>query len=260
MAYKYNNMITEDNEKIWDIGEPDEWEDAQISEIIYDNENIIIEQDDLINEIESAEKTIKVDFVQEDNDDEILSLTEYVNPESNNNLSVVAEYNDINVINIDKSSKKTAQELVKKITKFIIEFDDVELTDTHKKYLNDVGALEISTLQDLLNITEYNKMMIQNIILRINSVQAEDFAMIQSYTSLVNNHMRLMKDLQTKYKAIPGVIKRMKAEILCNQELGKDENDYKKLEQEIENTVEISSNKDMIRQLRMKREEELNKK
>lgn len=71
--------------------------------------------------------------------------------------------------------------------------------------------------------------------------------------------MRLMKDLQIKYKAIPGVIKRMKAEILCNQELGKDENDYKRLEQEVEQNIEISSNKDMIRELRRKREEELNK-
>lgn len=55
--------------------------------------------------------------------------------------------------------------------------------------------------------------------------------------------MCLMKDLQIKYKAIPGVIKRMKAEILCNQELGKDENDYKRLEQEVEQNIEISSNK-----------------
>ena len=66
-------------------------------------------------------------------------------------------------------------------------------------------------------------------------------------------------ELQIKYKAIPGVIKRMKAEILCNQELGKDENDYKRLEQEVEQNIEISSNKDMIRELRRKREEELNK-
>ena len=129
----------------------------------------------------------------------------------------------------------------------------------NQKYLKNVGDLELTTLKDLLTITEYNKQMINNIVFRINSVQAEDYAMIQSYTSLVNNHMRLMKDLQIKYKAIPGVIKRMKAEILCNQELGKDENDYKRLEQEVEQNIEISSNKDMIRELRRKREEELNK-
>lgn len=254
-------MITNDNgNTAWDIGDAEEWQDAEIEEIIEDNENMIFEQDDLIDQIESATESIKVDFVQEDVEEEILHLSEYVSTESNNSLSVVAEYTDINVVNIDNKSKKTAQDLVRKITKFIIEFDDVELNENHKKYLNEVGSLEISTLQDLLTITQYNKQMIDNIVLRINSVQAEDFAMIQSYTSLVNNHMRLMKDLQAKYKAIPSIIKRMKAEILCNQELGKDENNYKRLEQEIENTVEISSNKDMIRQLRMKREEELNKK
>lgn len=254
-------MITNDNEHIWDISDSEEWEDAEIDEIIEDNINVIFEQDDLIDQIESATESIKVDFVQEDYDsDEILSLTEYVNPESNNSLSVIAEYNDINVVNIDKKSKKTAQDLVRKITKFIIEFDDVELTKEHESYISDVGSLEISSLQDILTITEYNKQMINNIVLRINSVQAEDYAMIQSYTSLVNNQMRLMKDLQSKYKAIPSVIKRMKAEILCNQELGKDENDYKRLEQEIEQTTEIASNKDMIKRLRAQREDELNKK
>lgn len=251
-------MITEDNkEHIWDIGDSVEYE--EIDDVINEGEQYILNQEDLINKISESSKPITVDFVQEDTEDEILSLTEYVNPESNNSIAVVAEYKDIDVTNVDKKSKKTAQELVRKITKFIIEFNDVELSATHKAYLEEVGSLEISTLHDLLTITHYNKQMIDNIVLRINSVQAEDYAMIQSYTGLVNNHMRLMKDLQTKYKAIPGVIKRMKAEILCNQELGKDENDYKKLQTEIENTVEIASNKDMIKELRAKREAELNK-
>ena len=93
-------MITNDNEHIWDISDSEEWEDAEIDEIIEDNINVIFEQDDLIDQIESATESIKVDFVQEDYDsDEILSLTEYVNPESNNSLSVIAEYNDINVKN-----------------------------------------------------------------------------------------------------------------------------------------------------------------
>ena len=243
----------------WDIGDSEEWiEDVEIENVIDSNEEQILNQQDLIEQIENSSESIKVDFFQED-DGEILSLTEYVNPESNNSLSVIAEYNNIDVINIDKKSQKTAQELVRKITNFIVNFDDVELTEEHQKYLKNVGDLELTTLKDLLTITEYNKQMINNIVFRINSVQAEDYAMIQSYTSLVNNHMRLMKDLQIKYKSIPGVIKRMKAEILCNQELGKDENDYKRLEQEVEQNIEISSNKDMIRELRRKREEELNK-
>ena len=62
--------------------------------------------DDLIEQIENSSESIKVDFFQED-DGEILSLTEYVNPESNNSLSVIAEYNNIDVINIDKKSQKS---------------------------------------------------------------------------------------------------------------------------------------------------------
>lgn len=252
-------MITDDNDKIFDIsGNNEEWN--ELEEIISDNENTILNQDDLIEQIETSSESIKVSYVQEDFDEgEILSLTEYVNPESNNSLSVIAEYTDINVVNIDKKSKKTAQELVRKIVKFITDLDDVELTPAHKEYITEVGGLEISTLQDLLMITEYNKQMINNIVLRINSVQAEDFAMIQSFNLLVNNHMKLMKDLKTKYQSIPAVLKRMKAEVLCNQELGKDENNYKKLQEEIEQTTEIASNKDMIKNLRAKREEENSK-
>lgn len=249
-------MITEDNENIFDIsGNNDEWE--EVEDIISEGETLILDNDDLIEQIENSSESIKVDYVQEDFDDgEILSLTEYVNPESNNNLSVIAEYTEINVVNIDKKSKKTAQDLVRKIVKFISDLDDVDLTPAHKEYIAEVGSLEITTLQDLLMITEYNKQMINNIVLRINSVQAEDFAMIQSFNLLVNNHMKLMKDLKTKYQSIPAVIKRMKAEVLCNQELGKDENNYKKLQEEIEQTTEIASNKDMIKNLRAKREEE----
>ena len=239
-------MITENNNK-------EDWEDANFEEIIEKN-NI----NNLLNDIENSSESIKVDFKQEDVDDEILSLTEYVNPESNNNISVISEYNDISVININNSSKKIASDLVKKITNFIISFDDVELNKEHKNYLKEVGNLEIATLEDLLTITNYNKQMIDNIVLRINSVQAEDYAMIQSFTSLVNNHMKLMKDLQSKYKAIPSVIKRMKAEIMCNQELGKDETDYKKLQEEVEQTTEIASNKELLKRLREKREKELN--
>ena len=149
----------------WDIGDSEEWiEDVEIENVIDSNEEQILNQQDLIEQIENSSESIKVDFFQED-DGEILSLTEYVNPESNNSLSVIAEYNNIDVINIDKKSQKTAQELVRKITNFIVNFDDVELTEEHQKYLKNVGDLELTTLKDLLTITEYNKQMINNKII-----------------------------------------------------------------------------------------------
>ena len=66
--------------------------------------------------------------------------------------------------------------------------------------------------------------MINNIVRRVNSVQAEDFAMIATYNSLLNQHLKLMKELQNTYKAIPGVLKKMKTEVICNQELLDGEN------------------------------------
>ena len=91
----------------WDIGDSEEWiEDVEIENVIDSNEEQILNQQDLIEQIENSSESIKVDFFQED-DGEILSLTEYVNPESNNSLSVIAEYNNIDVINIDKKSQKT---------------------------------------------------------------------------------------------------------------------------------------------------------
>lgn len=193
----------------------------------------------------------EIDFVDEDTG-EILQLSEYVEPSANNNLLVVAEYENIDVVNIDKKTKKIAQDLTNKIVKFITDFDDVVLTEEHRKYIAEVGKLELSSLQDLLMLTEYNKGIIANMVHRINSVQAEDYAMIASYNQLINNQIKLNKELSTKYKSIPAVIKRMKAEVLCNQELGKDENDYVKLQEEMNSMPEIVSNKDLIRKLREK--------
>jgi hypothetical protein len=61
--------------------------------------------------------------------------------------------------------------------------------------------------------------MLNNIIARVNSVQAEDYAMIATYNSLLNQHLKLLKELQNAYKSIPSIIKKMKAEVFCNQEL-----------------------------------------
>ena len=62
--------------------------------------------------------------------------------------------------------------------------------------------------------------MLDNIVRRVNAVQAEDYAMIQTYNNLVTQHLKLIKELQSSYKSIPGVLKKMRTEVLCNQELG----------------------------------------
>ena len=179
------------------------------------------EVDDVLNENE--------DFLEEqidnENYDEVLALTEYdgggLLSESN---AVVAEYDNIDIIKIELRHKNEAKSFVQKITKFVTNFNDADLTDEHIKYLKQVGAFQLEHLSDLLSLVTINKQMINNIVRRVNSVQAEDFAMIATYTSLLNQHLKLMKELQNTYKAIPGVLKKMKTEVICNQELLDGEN------------------------------------
>ena len=96
--------------------------------------------------------------------------------------------------------------------------------------------------------------MIDNIIRRINAAQGDDYAMIQSYSSLVTQQMRLQKDLHQRYKSIPMVMKKMRIEVLCNQELGEDQTKADQLNAEINNLPSLNSTKDKIRLLREKHE------
>lgn len=179
------------------------------------------EVDDVLNENED----FLGEQVDNENYDEVLALTEYdgggLLTESN---AVVAEYDNIDIIKIELRHKNEAKSFVQKITKFVTNFNDADLTDEHIKYLKQVGAFQLEHLSDLLSLVTINKQMINNIVRRVNSVQAEDFAMIATYNSLLNQHLKLMKELQNTYKAIPGVLKKMKTEVICNQELLDGEN------------------------------------
>jgi hypothetical protein len=145
------------------------------------------EVDDVLNENE--------DFLEEqidnENYDEVLALTEYdgggLLSESN---AVVAEYDNIDIIKIELRHKNEAKSFVQKITKFVTNFNDADLTDEHIKYLKQVGAFQLEHLSDLLSLVTINKQMINNIVRRVNSVQAEDFAMIATYNSLLNQHLK----------------------------------------------------------------------
>lgn len=182
------------------------------------------EIDDTINESESI-LAESIDNYEDTNYDEVLTLTEYDGGlGGNNNLVVVAEYDNIDIVNIEKRHKLEAKSFVQKVTKFITQFNDVELTTEHEKYLKEVGNFELESLVELMTFISINKQMINNIVRRVNSVQAEDYAMIATYNSLLNQHLKLMKELQNRYKQLPGLIKKMKAEVICNQELIGQEN------------------------------------
>ncbi len=188
-----------------------------------DSEEIEIVDTEEFDEIDEEEIITDESVIENENFDEVLQLTEYNDSlvHANNDSEYnIAEYKPIETVNISNKHKKFATAFVKKITGFVLEFNDVVLTEKHKKYLTDVGKLQIQHLEDLLSLTDMNKQMISNIVARVNATQAEDYVIINSYNNLINQHLKLIKELQNSYKSIPTIIKKMKTEILCNQELG----------------------------------------
>lgn len=192
-------------------------------------DNFNISDEDIISE-ENMEIVEQEDDNILDTEDysEVLELTEYNNSliHSNNDKEFsIAQYDNIQPVEISQKHKTFAKGFVSKITKFILDFNDVELTEEHKKYIKNVGNLQVQHLEDLLTLVDMNKQMITNIVHRVNATQAEDYVIINSYNNLLNQHLKLIKELQNTYKSIPTVLKKMKTDILCNQELGQSMDD-----------------------------------
>lgn len=152
---------------------------------------------------------------------DVIQLTEYEgNPSSNRQTSmVVAEYNPVQSLAIASKYEEKAKNLVNKIKNFIITYGGLEAQEDVVTYLTQVAELEISGLADMMQLCAINKMMIDNVVNRINATMAEDYAAIQTYNTLVTQHMKLMKELQSRYRSIPQVMKRMKVDVETEQEL-----------------------------------------
>lgn len=161
---------------------------------------------------------------------EILQLTPFVpgakseigSTESGTGITLNAEYTNIAVVELQQQHQLKAKQLVDGIVKFIKGFKDVELTQQHKEYLDIIAEFQMTHLSHLLYIVDVNKQMLDNMVHRINMVQAEDYAMLNTYNNLANQHIKLMKELSNTYKNIPANIKKMRTEVMCNQELGSD--------------------------------------
>lgn len=173
---------------------------------------------------ESLEENIDNNLAKIPNDDyeEVINLTEYDSlPTKSNMLTSIAEYNNIDSVTINKKYELQARDFVNRITSFIISFNDVELSQDHEDYLKSVAELQISDLKDMLTLIEINRQLLTNIIERINSTQLEDYAIITNYNMMVNQHLKLMKELQHHYRNIPTVIKKMRADIMTDQIIDK---------------------------------------
>lgn len=204
------------------------------------------------------ESWYKPDFDESPKEDfgEVLQLTEFNGLPTQNDF-VVAEYNKIDTISIDNNTKKIAKKFVQKITKFVLEFNDIQLSDDHKDYIRQVGELQLSNLNDLLTLVEVNKQMITNIVARVNATQAEDYAIINSYNNLLNQHIKLIKEVATMYKAIPSVMKKMRADVLTNQEL-ENQTENKELITEEYGETQFNNSKQMLRTILAKKENQNN--
>jgi len=212
-------------------------------------------------ELNQAEKDFE-QMVDLPGDDEVLKLTEYDGGSMlpSNNF-IAAEYVDINIATVDKTHQKTATSFVNKITKFILDFKDTELTKDHKSYISDVASLQLSNLQDLLSLVTINRSMLDNIVRRVNAVQAEDYSMINAYNNLTNQHLKLLKELQNTYKGIPATLKKMRTEVLCNQELigeAKPEGGEEVVTAEF-GTTQFNNTKQLLKTLRQDNLDKLNK-
>jgi len=243
---------------------PEAWNQFESKEtntkVINTEENFYSEEND--DNIETVEGE---DIFEEKDQDfsEVLELTAYDSSEhslaNTNNNFVIAEYKDINTEDIGKKHQVDAQKFVTKITKFVLDFNDVVLTEEHKKYLVQVGKFQVQHLSDLLLLTDVNKLMLNNIIARVNATQAEDYAVINAYNNLANQHLKLIKELQNAYKSIPSTIKKMKAEIMCNQEIEENEVENELITKDI-NETQFNNGKQMLKNILEKRNEKLNKK
>lgn len=212
-------------------------------------------------EQENCEQTdFDIDETDTENYDDVLQLTEYSDGmlTTKDTYGVVAEYNEISIQQIDEKYKLQAKNFVGKITKFIIDFEDVELTDRHKRYLSEVGKLQMSNLQDMLVLVDMNKQMLQNVINRVNATQIEDYAIIESYNKLLNQQIKLMKELQTTYKSIPSTMKKMRNDILLSET-----NEQQQLQQQQNDVVtddygesQFNNGKQLLRSLREKIDKE----
>lgn len=147
--------------------------------------------------------------------DEILHLTPYDggSTELSSIPTSYAEYHDINTAIISQQQQDEARSFVNKVEQFLINLDGGTKTPELIEYIKQVGTLQFGNLADIMTLVTINKQMITNIVARINATQAEDYPVIQSYISLVNQHIKLSRELMTVYNSIPSTIKKLCKEV-----------------------------------------------
>jgi len=147
--------------------------------------------------------------------DDVFELTKYsasdVSTESDS--FIVAEYDNIEVNAVTINQTKIAKKFVQEVRKLVKSHSTNDLPAEFDTYLKSVADLQLSQLADLLTMFTMNREMLGNMVKRINATQADDYALIQGYTQLVQQQLKLHKELQTTYSNIPAIMKKMVIDI-----------------------------------------------
>ena len=155
-------------------------------------------------------------LLDENNFEEVLELTNYTDSELSGKADtfVVAEYDNINIVETTVNQQKIAKKFVQETKRLIKSYtNDNIISKEANNYLDSIANLQVTQLGDLLSMVSINKQMLDNMVRRVNSVQAEDYALVQTYTNLLQQHLKLHRELQISYSAIPGLMKKMLMDI-----------------------------------------------
>lgn len=185
-----------------------------------------------------------------DLDDEysnVLELTAYDDNGKTSETGIIgfteAEYNEIKITEINSTQKKAAKSFIDKVANFIKKLDDVTANEEHKAYIEQTAKLQLNGLYDLMVLQELNKKMIENIVIRINSVNADDYSLIMNYNKLVDQHIKLISETQKMISNIPKKLKEMRNDIL-------NESDFGSIDDDDDDNNSYSSSKDLLKNIR----------
>ncbi len=191
--------------------------------------------------------------------EEVFDLTNYDNREVVNNEEnslLIAEYDNIDIVKTTQNQQKKAKRFIQEVKRMMVSYAGNGLSSEISKYLSTVAALQIEQLGDLLTMLDINKQMLGNMVRRINTFQADDYALIQTYTNLLQQHIRLHKEVQNNYSGIPALMKRMTTDI--DTELLQSNTPDNPVISESHGETQFNSSKEMLLKLKEKIESKQN--
>lgn len=192
-----------------------------------------------------------VDFNSTEGFEDVLELTNYTDSDlsKNDEIFIVAEYEKIDIVGVTTNQTKVAKKFIQEAKKLIKRYaNNGEIGAELNSYLESVGNLQLTQLADLLTLVVANKSMLDNMIHRINSVQADDYALIQTYTTLLQQHIKLHRELSNTYSSIPAIMKKMATDI--DEQLMVEGTPEKPVLSEEYGEKQFNSSKELLKKLR----------